>query len=78
MKKLVLKLIRFYKKHLSYNNYWLNAFYLSEGNCRFTPTCSDYAYQAIDKYGFIKGFFLGIWRILKCHPFSRGGFDPLR
>ena len=46
--------------------------------CRFMPTCSAYAYQAIDRYGVIKGGFLALVRILKCHPFHPGGYDPLR
>ncbi len=45
--------------------------------CRFTPTCSAYTYQAIDKYGVIKGGYLGAKRILKCHPFHKGGYDPV-
>ncbi|WP_457575192.1 membrane protein insertion efficiency factor YidD [Desulfomarina sp.] len=45
--------------------------------CRFFPTCSVYTIQAIEKYGVIKGGLLGIWRILRCHPFSRGGHDPV-
>ncbi|MEG1432023.1 MULTISPECIES: membrane protein insertion efficiency factor YidD [Eubacterium] len=46
-------------------------------SCRFTPTCSTYCYQAIEKYGVIKGLYLGIRRIIKCHPFHPGGYDPL-
>lgn len=46
-------------------------------NCRFSPTCSEYFYLAVEKYGFFKGSFLGIKRILKCHPFNPGGYDPL-
>lgn len=46
-------------------------------SCRFYPTCSEYTYQAIEKYGAAKGIYLGIKRILKCHPFHPGGSDPL-
>lgn len=45
--------------------------------CRFTPTCSDYALEAIQERGVFVGFLLGIWRVLRCNPFSRGGFDPV-
>jgi putative membrane protein insertion efficiency factor len=45
--------------------------------CRFEPTCSVYLYQAIEKKGLIKGFVLGIKRLLRCHPFSKGGLDPV-
>jgi len=46
--------------------------------CRFYPTCSDYFIQALEKYGFFKGSYLGIKRILKCHPFHPGGYDSLK
>ena len=45
--------------------------------CRFYPTCSNYAYEAIDKYGFIKGWYLAIKRILRCNPFGNSGYDPV-
>jgi len=45
--------------------------------CKFTPTCSSYAIEALEKYGFIKGSLLSIRRILRCNPFSKGGFDPV-
>ena len=45
--------------------------------CRFVPTCSAYAYEAITKYGVIKGGALALWRILRCNPFSKGGYDPV-
>ncbi|NOR22981.1 MAG: membrane protein insertion efficiency factor YidD [Desulforhopalus sp.] len=46
--------------------------------CRFFPTCSTYSIQAIEKYGVARGSFLALRRILRCHPFSRGGYDPVR
>ena len=46
--------------------------------CRFTPTCSEYMINAIDKYGVFKGLFLGIKRILRCHPFGKFGYDPVK
>jgi uncharacterized protein len=45
--------------------------------CRFTPTCSEYALEAIQKYGALKGSWLAVKRILKCHPFHKGGYDPV-
>jgi uncharacterized protein len=50
---------------------------LPEGTCRFYPTCSHYGYQAIYKYGAIKGSFMAGWRIMRCNPFNKGGFDPV-
>jgi len=47
-------------------------------SCRFYPTCSQYSLQAIEKYGVIKGFFLSIWRLVRCNPFHSGGYDPLK
>ncbi|MGH9844606.1 MAG: membrane protein insertion efficiency factor YidD [Blastocatellia bacterium] len=47
-------------------------------SCRFTPTCSEYAVEAITRHGFVRGSFLGVKRLLRCHPFSAGGYDPVR
>jgi len=69
MKKICLKLIVFYRKKISP---------LKKPCCRFLPTCSEYAYQAIEKYGVLKGGFLSVKRILKCNPFCKGGYDPLK
>jgi putative membrane protein insertion efficiency factor len=46
--------------------------------CRFQPTCSEYALQAIQKHGVVKGIALGCWRIVRCNPFSKGGYDPVK
>jgi putative membrane protein insertion efficiency factor len=46
-------------------------------SCRFYPTCSHYGYQAIYRYGILKGGWLATWRVLRCQPFSRGGYDPV-
>ena len=47
-------------------------------SCRFTPSCSLYTLQAIEKYGLLRGGFMGALRVLRCHPFSKGGFDPVQ
>jgi uncharacterized protein len=51
---------------------------LPAGTCRFFPTCSHYAYQAIARYGLFKGGWMAIWRVLRCQPFNPGGYDPVR
>ena len=69
MKRLIISLIKFYRRNISP---------MSGPNCRFIPTCSEYALQAINKYGIFKGGIMSIWRILRCNPFSKGGFDPVK
>ncbi|MBV5317118.1 MAG: membrane protein insertion efficiency factor YidD [Desulfobulbaceae bacterium] len=46
--------------------------------CRFVPSCSQYAIEAVEKHGAIRGVLLALWRILRCHPFCRGGYDPVK
>ncbi|MCD6518564.1 MAG: membrane protein insertion efficiency factor YidD [Anaerolineae bacterium] len=67
-KFIVLGLIRFYQRVISP---------MFPPSCRFVPTCSEYTYQAVQKYGVIRGLWLGINRLLRCHPFSPGGYDPV-
>ena len=69
MKRLMLSIIQFYRKHISP---------YTPPSCRFTPTCSQYAYEAINKYGALKGGFLALRRLLRCHPFSKADhYDPV-
>jgi uncharacterized protein len=68
MKQVALLLIRLYQNSISR---------ALPPSCRFTPSCSHYTYEAIDKYGFVKGGWLGARRIARCHPFNPGGYDPV-
>ncbi len=72
MKKIIIKTIEWYQKHISP---WLET---KNIKCKYYPTCSEYTKQAIQKYGTIKGTAKGIKRIIKCNPFSKGGYDPLK
>ena len=68
MKKLVIAMIRFYQKYISpYKG----------TKCPYVSSCSQYGLEAIEKYGVIKGGLLAAWRILRCNPFSKGGYDPV-
>jgi len=77
MKKLILKLIKLYQKSYLFRSAILKHLYLSDSSCRFNPTCSEYTYQAVEKYGVIKGMYIGIKRIIRCHPWNKGGYDPI-
>lgn len=72
--QIALKLIRLYQATLS-PDHGPNKKLFPYGYCPFTPSCSMYGYQAIEKYGFIKGTAKAIWRILRCNPFTKGGVD---
>lgn len=67
-KRALLALIRFYRRQISP---------ATPPACRFIPTCSEYALEAVQKYGALKGGYLAVRRILKCHPFHKGGYDPV-
>lgn len=68
MKRILLVFIQFYRNYLSP---------LKSTKCPYIPTCSEYAVEAVEKYGFVKGGLLMVWRILRCNPFSKGGYDPV-
>lgn len=67
--RILVKIIEFYQKRISPK---------MGHRCKYYPSCSEYAKQAIIKYGAIKGIIMGIGRILKCNPFSKGGYDPVK
>jgi putative membrane protein insertion efficiency factor len=69
MKKIIIYIIKVYKKYVSP---------LLPSSCRFYPTCSQYAVDAINKYGVLKGCIKGIYRVIRCNPFNKGGYDPVR
>lgn len=68
MKKIFLWLIRFYKKYISVHTL---------PSCKYYPTCSQYGLEAIERFGAFKGGLLTVFRILRCNPFSKGGYDPV-
>ncbi|MGI6697819.1 MAG: membrane protein insertion efficiency factor YidD [Clostridiales bacterium] len=69
MKKILIFIINIYRRFISP---------IKTGKCRFYPTCSEYAVQSIERYGAVKGMLLAIKRVLKCHPFHPGGYDPVK
>lgn len=68
MKKLFLFIIKFYRKYISP---------MKSTKCPYFPSCSEYGMEAIEKYGALKGGALALWRIIRCNPFSKGGYDPV-
>jgi len=69
MKRILIEIVKLYRKYISPMK--------RVPTCRFAPTCSEYALEALQRYGAIKGSYLSVRRILKCHPFHKGGFDPV-
>ncbi|MDO9028467.1 MAG: membrane protein insertion efficiency factor YidD [Candidatus Roizmanbacteria bacterium] len=78
MKTVILKFICFYQKTKFFHGAIARQLFLTDRVCRFTPTCSQYTYEAVKKYGSVKGLFLGLKRIIRCHPWSKGGYDPVK
>lgn len=74
---LVIVILKIYQKTLSFDHGALKVFF-PNGYCRFKPTCSEYAIHAVEKYGIIKGGFKALWRVVRCNPWNRGGWDPLK
>jgi uncharacterized protein len=68
MKPLVLSVLRFYKR-------WISP--ALAPSCRYVPSCSEYAMEAIERYGVLRGGEMAAWRLLRCHPFVKGGYDPV-
>lgn len=68
MKIIVIKIIKLYQRYLSP---------LKSTKCPYFPTCSNYGIEAVEKYGVVKGGLLALWRIIRCNPFSKGGYDPV-
>ncbi|MCL2047640.1 MAG: membrane protein insertion efficiency factor YidD [Defluviitaleaceae bacterium] len=68
MKKILLAVLRFYKRSISP--------FLGQ-RCRFFPSCSEYMYEAVERYGAVRGFWLGVKRLVRCQPFCKGGYDPV-
>ncbi len=77
IRNFVIMLLRVYQKTFSFDH-GLFKFFYPNGYCRFRPTCSDYAIGAVEKYGVVKGGLKAIWRVLRCNPWSKGGWDPVK
>ncbi len=68
MKTLAIALLQLYKR-------WISPLFLP--SCRYVPTCSEYAMEAVERYGVLRGGAMALWRLLRCHPFVKGGYDPV-
>ena len=74
---LVIKILRVYQKTLSFDHGFFKYLY-PYGYCRFRPTCSEYTINAIEKYGVLKGGVIAFYRVMRCNPFNKGGYNPLK
>jgi putative membrane protein insertion efficiency factor len=78
LKKIILSLIRVYQKISPIFNTLGRSLGLTKTDCKFIPSCSNYAIEAVNKHGAFKGTYLGFIRVLRCHPFAKGGYDPVK
>lgn len=69
IRRALIRMIRFYQRYISPQ---------LPPSCKYSPTCSEYAVEALGKYGVIRGALMAAWRILRCNPFSKGGYDPVK
>lgn len=76
-KYIAINIIKIYQKTLSFDHGLFKVF-SPHGHCKFYPTCSEYAIQSLEKYGLIKGGIKAIWRVLRCNPWNKGGYDPVK
>lgn len=76
MKKIIVKIIELYQRTLSPDYGWFKVWFPG-GYCKYTPTCSEYCKHSVVKYGALLGLARGLWRILRCNPWSKGGEDPV-
>jgi len=77
MKKVITSLIKSYQKVGFFNLPIFKTLFLTDSSCRYSPTCSDYMIGSVERFGVLMGVWLGLKRIARCHPFSKGGFDPV-
>ncbi|MFH1522687.1 MAG: membrane protein insertion efficiency factor YidD [Patescibacteria group bacterium] len=74
---IVIKILKLYQRTISFDHGILKVFF-PHGFCRFRPTCSDYAINSISKYGIVKGGLNALWRVMRCNPWNKGGWDPVK
>jgi len=76
-RQLVVNLIKIYQKTISFDHGFFKIFY-PHGFCRFAPSCSQYGVEALTKYGLIRGGLMTVWRVIRCNPWNKGGYDPVK
>jgi putative membrane protein insertion efficiency factor len=77
MSTLVIGLLKAYQTTLSFDHGWLGKLLPGHQVCRYTPTCSEYAVQSVERFGIVKGLMLAVRRVGRCHPWGGWGYDPV-